>query len=188
MYWHVPAWYESRIPGANGDASAFTNVGRDILIPLINTDFAAPGDPRQDNFVVERIIGQWQLVSKATALAGDALMHHRVYVADSDSTTVSVRDIYMRDDADSSFLYHHVSGWPNAAVGTGFGSWRLGGSAEPQSPVMMGRQGHVDIKVGRRVEEGQTLLWHTQVSSSAFAPVDDDWELHAWFRVLMREG
>ncbi len=189
MYWHVPAWFNTRDPRALGNATAFTNVGVDILIPLINTDFAAPGDPRQDNFVVERIVGQWLLVNRATANGDSALIQHRVYVADSDSTEVPVRDLYTQDDADSSFLYHHVSAWPSEATGSSWGSWRRAAEAFPSSPSMAGRQGHVDIKVGRRVEEGQTLLWHTQLARQGELVIpDDDWELHAWFRVLMREG
>ncbi len=184
LYWHVPEWNSDNFAGL---ASGVGNVGGDIVIPLINTDFAAPGDPRQDNFVVERIIGQYLLTAAASAAAGSRIIHSRVYVADSDASSIALRSLNTADDADSSFLYHHVGHFDNGAIDKQFGTWQNGGVNEVTGDIgAAGRQGHFDIKVGRKVTEGETLLWHTQISSLAL--VNDTWFIQMWVRVLMREG
>ncbi len=185
FYWHVPEWCANdSLPTA---ASGVPNVGNDIVIELVNTDFAAPGDPRQDNFVVERVVGQWMLRADASAPGTDRFMHHRVYVADGDQNAVSLRDLFTQDDADSSFLWHHVFPWEGGHNNEPWGTWTNGTVSAPQVPFGESRLGTFDIRVGRRIEEGQSLIWHTQLFGGV-ALESNDWFLHLWCRVLMREG
>jgi len=187
FHWFVPEWgheFATITP-----VSGLNNVGSDIVARLVDTDFQAPGDPRQDNFVVERIIGQYKLSAAATAPNFDRMIHHRVYVADSDQATVALRDLYTQDDADSSFLWTHIEGWASNFNGTNWGSWQVGSTAAPAPTFQMGRKGHFDIRVGRRIEEGQSLLWHTQLEpANEPALVDDTWGLLLYARILLREA
>ncbi len=186
FYWHSPSWESQDVQGGAtpGDNS---NVGNDIVIELINTDFADIGDPRQDNFVVERVIGQYKVNAITGAAAGNRVIHHRVYVADGDKTSVSLRNLYAVDDADSSFLWHKVDHYSNFAIGLDWGGWAKGDSQEPSVPFHDGRQGSFDIRVGRSIPEGRSLLWHTQLKNGGIALDDDEWFLMLWVRVLMRE-
>ncbi len=186
FYWHAPSW-EPRDAIGGAQLGEHQNVANDIVVELINTDFADPGDPRQDNFVVERIIGQYKISADAGALAGDRFVQSRVYVADGDKNSVSLRNLYDIDDADSSFLWHQVDAFSAAAVGSNWGTWRQGGSADPTVPFMSGRLGSFDIRVGRSVPEGRSLLWHTQLKNGGLALDDDTWFLSLWVRLLMRE-
>ncbi len=183
-YWHVPVWADVSSPTQGNGVS---NVGDDIFVELLNSDFAPPADPRQDNFVVERIIGQYMLVSSGTAESGSRIVHHRIYVVDGDQNTHQFRDIFSQDDADSSFLWHLVEGVSASSVGGVFGSWRKEGANEPQKPFERGRLGSFDVRVGRRVDEGQSLIWHTQLDNQGEL-VNGTWDLIMWVRVLMREA
>ncbi len=187
FYWFCPEWDGQAVQG--GAAPGIPNIGNDIAISLIDTDFADPGDPRQDNFVVERIIGQYKVNAVTPAEGGDRVIHHRVYVADSDSTSIALRNLYTADDADSSFLWHKVDVFAPAMIDSAWGNWGKQGTSEPPVPFQNGRLGGFDIKVGRRVEEGQTLVWHTQVHQSVAIPLDDDtFFVQLWIRLLMREA
>lgn len=186
-YWYCPEWGGNAVDP--NPLSGVMNVGSNIVIELVNTDFAAPGDPRQDNFVVERIVGQYLLTAIATAEGGDRFVHHRVYQADGDQTSVALRELNTQDDADTSFLWHKVDGWSQSRNGVAWGGWaHPGGLNEAQVPFEHGRSGHFDIKVGRRIEEGQSLLWHTQLDAAATPPNDNEFGLFLWVRLLMREG
>ncbi len=185
FYWHVPEWGgDDPTPSAT---AGVPNVDNDIVVELVNTDFAAPGDPRQDNFVVERVIGQYMLRADASASSVNRFVHNRVYVADGDQNAVSLRDLFSQDDADSSFLWHQVIPWEGGNNNEPWGSWVNGVAGAPQVPFESGRLGNIDIRVGRRIEEGQSLIWHTQLFNGAILP-SNDFFLHLWCRVLMREG
>ncbi len=185
-YWYCPAWSAE---GQMNPSIGISNVGNDIVVPLIDTDWAPPGDPVQDNFVVERIIGQFLLHGDATAPAQDRIVHHRVYVADSDSTSIALRNLYTQDDADTSFLWHLVDGFSADSPGNAWGNWKKGAASTLGSTFMNSRLGSFDIRVGRRVEEGQTLLWHTSLENPLISTLDDnEFSLMYWCRLLMREG
>lgn len=187
FYWFCPAWDPQDVQG--GLTPGAGNVGNDSIVNLINTDFADPGDPRQDNFVVERIIGQYKLNAVSGAEAGDRVVHSRVYVADSDMDSIAIRDLYTADDADSSFLWHKVDAFDSSWIGTAWGNWQNGSATQPAPAFQNGRLGSFDIKVGRRVEEGQSLVWHTQWKNSTGGALDDDeFFVMLWVRLLMREG
>ncbi len=186
LYWHVPAWYENHQSRVIVDG--FGNTNFDIVAELINTDFQEPGDPRQDNFVVERVIGQYLLAAGTSAEGGDRIIHHRVYVAEGDQDAVNLRDLYTQDDADTSFLWHKVDAYSTNQIDTAWGTWANGDANSPAPAFMDGRLGSFDIKVGRRVEEGTSLIWHTQLKHEGANLTDNTWVLSLWCRVLMREG
>ncbi len=186
FYWHVPEWGSDDSGPVAGNGLG--NVGNDIVVELVNTDFAAPGDPRQDNFVTERVVGQYMIRAEPEAEVGDRFVHNRVYVADGDQNAVSLRDLYTQDDADSSFLWHQVMGFDGTIIGLPWGMWSRGGDADLQVAFEGGRLGNFDIRVGRRIEEGQSLIWHTQLDDGVVALANDSWRLFLWVRVLMREG
>ncbi len=186
-HWYCPEWTDA---GPFTPATGVPNVGNEIIVNLLNTDWAPPGDPIADNFVVERVIGQYLLHSSASAENSNRMVHHRVYVAPSDENTVSVREISLQDDADTSFLWHHVEGWPGGWQGEPWGNWARGIDTNPLgAQTWKGRQGTFDIGVGRYVGEGTSLLWHTNLQSGFFGElVDDTWALMMWVRVLMKEA
>lgn len=186
FYWYVPSWDGHDAIGGATPAD-HENVGNDIVVELVNTDFAAPGDPRQDNFVVERIIGQYKLNNQTGADPADRIVHHRVYVADGDQSSVSLRSLYSADDADSSFLWHKVDVMTGAQHARAWGNWGNGASTDPPAPFSNGRLGAFDIKVGRNIPEGRSLLWHTAVKNGGIPEPDGEWFLALWVRVLLRE-
>jgi len=79
-----------------------------------------------------------------------------------------------------------VDPWAAAWVGDAWGAWQKGAGSEPGPVFSMGRRGSFDIRVGRRVEEGTSLIWHTKLGNGG--DVADTFRLHLWVRVLMREG
>lgn len=178
FFWWVPFWGETLL-----------NTGQDTVGLLVDTESGNTEFPQQDNFVVERIFGQWQLVS-STGLDDNVVYHQRVYPTVADATTVALRDLDSRDDADSDFMWHAVHMWSaQQGVGT-IGSWASGGAGtgfEVQPPFSNGRYGHVDIKVARRIQEGEALVWHLQ-STNGVPPADSTVQLRLWLRVLLREG
>ncbi len=187
-HWYAPIWTDA---GPFVPSTGEANIGNEIVVNLLNTDWAPPGDPIADNFVVERVIGQYMLHSSASAADVDRIVHHRVYVAPSDETTVSLREISLLDDADTSFLWHHVEGFNAGWAGENWGTWRTpnDGQYSATGSSWKGRHGNFDIGVGRYVGEGTSLLWHTSLQSSSFGQlVDDTWALMMWVRVLMKEA
>lgn len=183
FFWHVPSacWYGASPISLGGIA----NVGADIVTTLINTESGVGDVPVNDNFVVERIVGQYQYSGDESA-AANHFIHHRVYVADSDSTAIALRSLLSADDAETSFLWHQVDPWPNSMDGDIFGSWITDhGVGQPTATPWMGRYGNVDIKVGRRIEEGQSLLWHSQLVPTPAA--NNTVYVKLWLRMLLRE-
>ncbi len=187
-HWYAPVWTDA---GPHNPSTGTNNVGNEIVINLLNTDWNPPGDPVADNFVVERVVGQYLLHASMGASDVSRMVHHRVYVAPTDENTVSLREISTLDDADTSFLWHQVDGWGSGWADKTWGSWRQGVTGDPQTlaTAWKGRQGHFDIGVGRFVGEGTSLLWHTELQSSVFGQLTDDtWALMMWCRVLMKEA
>ncbi len=177
LFWHVPEWFG----GGPASSLGVDNVDQDIFVQLVDTeDVAALG---QDNFIVERIIGQYLIVSDAVAPA-DRFLHHRIYVTMADLTTVNLRTLNTADDADTSFMYHKVELFTVQMAGTPRGTWSsdtAGFSARESNA----RLGMFDIRVGRRVREGESLIWHTMIVPT---PTSDEWHLQMWVRVLLKEA
>ncbi len=186
FYWHVPEWSDSTEPQNLGSNPILNDAAGNLTAELINSDFADPDDPRQDNFVCERVVGQYLMVAASGADGGPRIIHHRVYVVDGDQNVHAVRDLYSQDDANTSFLWHKVEGWDSTWIGQPWGTWATGATNTPAPTFERGRKGHFDIRVGRRVTEGQSLIWHTKIDTGGL--VTDDFHLHLWCRVLMREA
>ncbi len=183
-FWHVPpdAWY-SGVPDAVGGEP---NTLQDIVVHLVDTETVQSARPDIDNFVVERIVGQYQL-SKNETTSSDDYWHSRIYVAQTNATATALRSLNSADDAETSFLWHQVDGMEVEADGDVWGSWqaRLTG-ARPVPTPFMGRNGHLDIRVGRRLEGGEALIWHTQIVA---APTENNvCFVKLWIRLLVREA
>lgn len=176
VFWHVPEWFG----GGPSSSLGISNISSDIIVELVNTENVATLG--QDNFIVERVIGQYKVVSNdATPL--ERYLHHRVYVTMGDATTVNLRALNTADDADTSFMYHKVEHFSISMHNDVRGTWRetsgdTGAAAEA-------RRGMFDIRVGRRVNEGESLIWHTEVSPLAS---DDEIHMQMWVRVLLKEA
>ncbi len=180
FFWWVPedTW---------SDPGGVVNVASDTVALLVDTAPGAGNRPEQDNFVVERIIGQWH-VESPTGLTAGIFYHMRVYPTITGDAGIALRDLTSRVEADSDLMWHQVNFWgSNQAVGSG-GSWNAAGGASQtlDAPFMMGRFGHVDIKVARRVNEGEALIWHLQ-STQGVPPGDGTVQLRLWLRLLLRE-
>ncbi len=186
FFWHTSTlvWHSLGPSASVGNP----NVLGDILVTLVNTEsVGAAGDtPVNDQFVVERIVGQYQMVSNES-VGVDRFCHHRVYVSDSDETAVGLRDLTTADDAETSFLWHQVDAHSQSLKQDVWGNWqsRSKGNDCTGTP-WMGRFGHVDIKVGRRIEGGQSLIWHAQLEPAP--PANNEHFLKLWLRMLLREA
>ncbi len=183
FFWHVPAggWYS----GGPSPSGGTGNVGNDIVVPLIDQETVISARPELDSFVVERIIGQYQITADE-AIAGNKYVHNRVYVADADATSFAIRSLVTADDAESSFMWHQVDPHSVNADGRAFGMWGMHTDGNPDAGHFMGRRGHVDIRVGRRINQGFALLWHTMLFPAPAA--NDEMFLKLWIRLLVREG
>ncbi len=186
-FWHVPpgAW-ATLDPTVNGVDS----VAGDVVILLVDAESGvASAHPEIDNFVVERIVGQYMIKMHAVTPPPVGMgIAHRVYVTDADTTSVAFRNLNTADDAETSFLWHQVDAMAEDLNNDPFGSWqRPSSGARPRlTPTpTMGRYGHIDIRVGRRLEGGEALVWHSQ---SIPAQIDDSWSIKLWLRFLVREG
>ncbi len=178
LFWHVPHWFS----GAPAATAGILSTGSDVVAALV--DEHDNQDLGQDNFVVERIIGQYQVTTNDVAGAVDRYIHSRVYVCQADDTTLSLRDLTTVADADSSFLWANVQMFRVAANSTSEGSWLHSGGAGLNQPATE-RNGTFDIRVGRRVEEGTALVFHTQCFPLV---LDNELILKLWVRVLLREA
>lgn len=183
MFWHVPfnAWHQ----GAMFLGAGVQNIGRDCIVPLISTNPTGNSPVPDDvsNYVVKRIVGQWMLQG-AQAVAENHVIHNRIYPVTSDNVSISLRTLDDDDDAESDFLWHQVSPWPQEYSGDLWGSWQAGSPTLPHGPFSEGRHGNVDVKVNRKIRDGQDLIWHTQISG-VNPPVNDEFDLFLWLRCLL---
>lgn len=182
-FWHVPpgTWYTGSpvVLAGNG------NVVGDIVVPLVDSETTIAIRPQINNYVVERIVGQYMFTADESAPT-DRFIHSRVYVADADATSVALRTLDTVDDAETSFLWHQVDPWAITYDTDTFGTWQQSGGGNPQSTPWQGRQGHIDIRVGRRIEGGTSLIWHSQLEPAP--PANDTFFLKLWLRFLVREA
>jgi len=185
FFWHVPGpscWFVGPPVALGGNA----NVAGDIVVTLISAEGGEGNRPELDNFVVERIVGQYMFTADESVAVRHHL-HSRVYVADADASSIALRVLTQADDAETSFLWHQVDPWDTAQDGTQFGSWNdSGAGARPRVTPWMGRNGHVDIKVGRQIGGGRDLIWHTTIVNAPAA--DNTFYLKLWLRMLVREA
>lgn len=172
-FWTVPVWDNSAQvngPGIGSDAA-----GNVILSLLDAADF-------EDRPVyVKRIIGQYNHVTSASIMA-NALIHHRIMVANTDLLTGNV-DAGTLDTilgAERAFLWHEVGFLPTT-VGGSF--WAPMGSATSDRTVFQ-RQGAFDISVGRKIHGTDSLIWQSFAKPVAAA---GDYSVLIWMRILLEE-
>ncbi len=177
LFWHVPEWFS----GPPSVSTGISNVGADIVVDLVNAE-QPDGGLAPDNFVVERVIGQYQLVSDATGV--DRFVHHRLYVTMGDAATLFLRKLDTADDADTSFMYSRVEFFSAGMHQIASGNWASPDIGRINMPATE-RNGTFDVRVGRKVMEGTSLIWHTEVDGG---PASDTYHLKMWVRILMREA
>ncbi len=184
FFWHVPlsCWYSGNPIALGGNG----NVAGDIIATLVDTEGGTGLLPVNDLFTVERIIGQYMFTADEDP-AANHFVHSRVYVAESDATAIALRSIQTADDAETSFLWHQVDPWHSSWDGDAMGSWQTDAAAgSPAATPWKGRLGNVDIRVGRRLEGGESLIWHSQI---VFPPAADNvFYLKLWLRMLVSEN
>lgn len=182
--WHVSdnMWY-NQIPGFGGLNG---NLGNDIVVPLVSSDLELGAGnsayPEAESFVVERVIGQFLMVSN-TETAVNAFLHHRIYPVEQEFNTFAIRDLSQPENAETDFLWHRVEMWWPQQVNNLFGTWYAIGSTTPFQDC---RMGHFDVKVNRRLRQGECLIFHTQVVGGVAPPVDNTYFIHMWARALVR--
>lgn len=187
FWWHVAgAGWASGDPGSAG----ILNVGRDMVLVLVDSEEPTgqePVVPEQDDFVVERVIGQW-MVNGAQAVAANFFIHERVYVVESEPGALALRDLANRREADTSFLYHQVTSWDAGWNADAWGNWNSSGlvSDRPSVFATVGSNFR-DIRVGRKVLEGHALVYHLQIEGVAI-PTDGDFNAKFWMRTLLRKA
>lgn len=196
FFWHVPAtatdpnylWdnWSALAPGGGGNP----NVGADIFLPLVQTNQGAflSQMPERDEFVVERIIGQFML--QAISVTQNRMCMHRIYPSQADAGAVALRDLFSQDDAESDFLWNRVEPAPAYLDGDVWGNWQEPATNSANPAARSGRwHGDLDVRVGRRLRAGECLLWHTQFSTvGGGVPTDDTYFLRFNLRILVREG
>lgn len=187
FWWHVASggW-------ASGDptTAGILNVGRDIVLVLVDSEEPTgeePVVPEQDDFVVERIIGQWKLTGAQPA-GTNLYVHERVYVVDSEPGSLALRDIANRREADTSFLYHQVTAWDAGWNADVWGNWASSGLVTDRvGTYRNGGPYFRDIRVGRKVLEGHALVYHLQLEGVAI-PTDGNFSAQFWMRTLLRKA
>lgn len=205
LFWHVPYWFNLPPGGASFSVgNSDDNCVAELLETETASDSIAP-----DRYWVERIVGQYQLHMNTDVVGyTDSFFHHRVYVAQAGSGYIQLRDPSVLEDADTSFLMHKVEYHHDRQVdnggGSGNGSWGFVQPLDSASGTVywngapaaaatrfngpISRQGGFDIKVGRVVDEGESLIWHTKAKSNiSWADSTNDWGLRLWVRLLIRQ-
>lgn len=189
VWWHVTSagWFQFGPAGVG-----IGNVGNDIVLVLVDTEENLGNEPlvpEYDEFVVERVIGQWHLTG-TEAVGADRYVFERVYVVEATAATVATRNLTDWLEADTSFMYTNVTQWTSPMNGKTWGNWaqsRLDLASVSTGVQNTGMHGQMfrDIKVGRALREGEALIYHWQLSGGA--PVDDAFNVKCWFRTLIRE-
>ncbi len=187
LFWHVPRWQASGPEVTLG----VQNVADNIVVELLETETASQ-NIEPDNYWVERIVGQ-QLLTVFRGPNGetppDVFRHTRVYVAAADLGGVDLRDLRSPDDADTSWLMHKVSLIDSVnQLDEPLGTWDdFYGQVPQKYSGAISVPGGFDIRVGRKVTEGMSLVWHDQLVSDGTVIDDSTFALKMWCRVLLRK-
>lgn len=152
---------------------------------LINPDPNLNDDLIEASVRVTRIVGQfaWEFENVDQVNIGQMFIHHRVYPVSGDGVNYFQRFLFELPDADTDFMWHHIEGVQpyigNAPLSIQQQSTSMTAIATPMPGVasrdivwpptsdpVHGRRGHVDIKVDRRIDEGEGLLWKSEFSDT----------------------
>lgn len=196
--WYTPFW-QQRVAPLGADLSTTYSQVVQLLTPEgLFADTISETDIR-----VTRIIGQYRVsfggVEFPDAICRYVFLHHRMYVVSGDGTNVFNRDLTLANDADSDMMWNQVEMFGRSQIVSSdqaiYGTWGINGassvdSAQTVRPFMNGRMGHFDVKVDRRVEEGESLCWKTQLEAgspgAASGPDAGFMYLDLWLRCLVK--
>lgn len=186
LFWHVPVWDENRPPT---NQLGVPSVGKNAFVELVQTDTAS-SNLAPDNYWVERIVGQvlYQRIAVEPD-SGSWFVHSRVYVTPASTTGIVLRDLASADDADTSWMMHTNQLMFETTTGE-TGNWQqAAGAGTPDTyTAPMPRKGSFDIRVGRKVAEGESLIWHAQIEPTILANlIDAQLNMRMWIRVLLRQ-
>lgn len=173
-FWTAPQWSNDSLvsgPGVTSDANGY------VLLGLADAD-----EYHDRPVVVQRIIGQYNIITNAST-ALNALIHSRIFTADTDiaAGTVATPDLFSTLDAEQAFLWHEITFCPPTL---GASTWEPMGTGTA-ARHMHQRAGAFDIRVARKIEEIQSLIWASQIGIAVPAP--GDFALQIWCRLYMRE-
>jgi len=85
-------------------------------------------------------------------------------------------------------LYIQVTPWGFEWNNDDWGNWSAPGLVTDRPGAFRnGGPTFRDIKVGRRIAEGEALIYHIQIQG-AIVPDDTTFHMNSWLRVLIREG
>lgn len=195
--WYTPTWGYTASVGLVGANSA--------TIELLSPEGDITDRLEEKAFRVTRIVGQYQIrFDQVTGGTTDDLIyiHNRIYTVSGDGTNYFTRDLTAIVDADADMLWNQIDSKyyleANLAAGDSAGTWGTTGPNSTLSqttirPFQNGRMGHVDVKVDRRIEEGEGLLWKTQVemldaAGNATAFTAGNMFVYLWLRLLVKEA
>lgn len=201
--WYTPYW---------GFAGGFSLPGVNALSVGLLSPEASITDPLEEKaYRVTRIVGQYQVrwngVSIEAQGPNDAVyLTHRIYPVSSDGTNIFTRDLQNIIDADTDWMWNHISALSlneySASTTGALGSWGTLGpnstsTVQSINPFQYGRNGHIDVKVDRRIDEGEELVWKLQLNNYRLngasiwqeqAFTSGDFTLGLWIRMLVKEA
>lgn len=202
--WFTPFWGY-----AGGVSLAASN---SLTIGLLGPEDDLTDPLEEKAYRVTRIVGQWQIRFTQIVLEGgqsqaDAYyLTNRVYPVSSDGGTVYSRDLQNITDADTDWMWNQIDAWGTdelaGAGGRSLGNWGIPGPGSTSGshrvqPFMSGRNGHFDIKVDRRIDEGEELVWKAQLNvyrlngASIWQEqnfTSGDFTIGLWMRMLVKEA
>lgn len=190
FFWHVSdqAWTQ-----ADAGGPGIPNVLRDIVLILVESMEPLadePVVPSNDEFVVERVIGQWKMNGLETAGATTRMFMERCYVTTGNAESVALRNLWTDDEADTSFLFTKTNVWVASHDGDALGNWTGQGLNNHVNDLHASPVGlfYRDIRVGRRIKEGEMLVYHWQFNDSVTIPSSGSYWVQPWIRTLVRQG
>jgi len=206
MPWYTPYWSQS---AASWDMTPVVADTWGVSLLLVNPDGPGVDQLGETAIRVTRVVGQYRLRTNGGAGWNGTptdqfpcTFHHRVYPVSGDGTNFFLRRLYNDEDADSDWMWHQVDefDWEGAAqndstIQPGRQGWLSkaeNGSTSMVRPFQTGRFGHFDIKVDRRIDEGEGLVWRTEIDNQT-APqllphagaTEIRWYLDLWIRLFL---
>lgn len=176
--WYVPPqmWGNGATTVLNGGVGCDAN--GNVIIPIVDATLV-----QLEPLVVERMLFQYNIWVQDTGLAS-ALAFSRIYLSETDISAgaYDLANLNEDDEAERAFMWQGIDIISNAGTSTWWqGAAVLGGQLDSAPRIHQ-----YDVRVKRKVEGTQSLIWHTQlpfgvVGANAF-------KVQVWMRALVREG
>lgn len=190
--WIMGFWHEGTLSSIND--------GQQIIFQLVDV-----ADLDESDLYVERIVGQYFYGAFTTGgedphSVTAVYTHTRVVVRPEDQTTGAVWNapIAPAANAEEKFLWHKVHRWPYVGGGaagpagsymTNFGGGIQDFSGQTSGPPLFVHPewSHVDIRVGRKLDELSRLCWViSHHNAGGIAGQVSSLTIGLWIRVLVK--